>query len=112
MACLKVGDIRRFAIFMNHFDAVVVRVIKDDSKYELVDCNGLKRIVPFGSAVGKCSVSDDVRKKLLKIAQEYIKFDEANLMVLKYENAVKNSAETIRSIRKELHSSFPENLSE
>ena len=84
MACLKVGDIRRFAIFMNHFDAVVVRVNKNDCCYDVIDCNGLKRMVAFGSVVGKGSPSPEVREQLLRIAKEYTEMYEAKKMVLKY----------------------------
>lgn len=102
MACLKVGDIRRFAIFMNNFDAVVVRVNKNDCCYDVIDCNGLKRMVAFGSVVGKGSPSPEVREQLLRIAKEYTEMYEAKKMVLKYKTIADNHASTISNLRKEL----------
>lgn len=102
MANLKVGDIRRFAIFMNNFDAVVVRVNKNDCCYDVIDCNGLKRMVAFGSVVGKGSPSPEVREQLLRIAKEYTEMYEAKKMVLKYKTIADNHASTISNLRKEL----------
>ena len=102
MACLKVGDIRRFAIFMNHFDGVVIYVNKKEGYYDVIDCNGSKRLVAMGNVVGKGSVSGEVRAKLLKIAQEYDAMVVANKLATQYKSEASSHYRVVKQLQSEL----------
>lgn len=78
MAALKVGDIRKFSIYSNHFDAIVVYVNKRESYYDVFQSNGMKRSISFGSVVGKADVTVEQEEILKKIAEEYTRMIEAN----------------------------------
>ena len=102
MAMLKVGDIRRFNMGMNFFDAVIVNVDRKHSCYDVIDSTGLKRSVPFGSVVGKGSVPSDKRELFLRVVREYQAVIEAYKYIEKYENEVKKHSAEVVKIQSEL----------
>ena len=84
MATLKVGEIRKFGIYSNHFDAVVVHINRKESYYIVYQSNGMERSVSFGSVVGKADVTEEQADILKKIADEYVCMLEANKMSMDY----------------------------
>lgn len=87
---------------MNHFDGVVIYVNKKEGYYDVIDCNGSKRLVAMGNVVGKGSVSGELRDKLFRIAHEYDAMVEANKMATQYKSEANSHYRVVKQIQAEL----------